>query len=130
MGEEFKKHGMTRREMLGTVGKAAAVSVVLPPFVHEGGNGEGTASETVQAVLSAEAGPDRVVVLPGKTYINAWAGYGLPPNQRPRQRRDEPEPPTPTGPEPTLTWSRESGPGTVEFADPNAQRAVVRAPSR
>lgn len=119
MCENPKKQEMTRRELLGTVGKAAAVSVVLPPFLPElleaGGH-------RIQAApLATQAGPDRVVVIPGKTYINAWAGYGLPPNQRPRRRRGEPEPPPPpTGPDPKLTWTRESGPGTVQFADPNA----------
>jgi hypothetical protein len=118
--EKPKNREMTRREMLGTVGKAAAVTVVLPPFLH-GCQEAGAPAASAPDGLAALAGPDRVVVLPGKTYINSWAGYGLPPSQRPRRRRDEPEPPTPpTGPEPTVTWSKESGPGTVEFAEANA----------
>ncbi|MFH1764793.1 MAG: hypothetical protein ABIF09_11430 [Gemmatimonadota bacterium] len=116
MCEKSGKHDMTRREMIATTGKAAAVSVVLPPFMHEYLEAGGKRSP--QEALAALAGPDRVVVLPGKTYINSWAGYGLPPNQRPRPRRGEPEPPPqPTGPEPKLSWTKESGPGAVGFAD-------------
>ncbi|MGW8267940.1 MAG: glycoside hydrolase family 127 protein [Longimicrobiales bacterium] len=119
MCENPEKQEMTRRELLGTMGKAAAVSVVLPPFLPELLEAGGHRIQV--APLAAQAGPDRVVVTPGKTYINAWAGYGLPPNQRPRRRRGEPEPPPPpTGPEPKLTWTKESGPGTVQFADPTA----------
>jgi len=119
MCESGKKQEMTRREMLEAVGKVAAVSVVLPPFLPDFlGHGRLPMQDIP---LGAQAGPDRVVVLPGRTYINGWAGYGLPPNQRPRRRRGEPEaPPPPTGPEPKLTWTKESGPGTVEFVDPNA----------
>jgi len=118
MSDKKTQQEMTRREMLGTVGKAAAVSVVLPPFLPEFLEGGGRLQD---APLTVQAGPDRVVVQPGKTYINSWVGYGLPPNQRPRPRRGEPEPPPPpTGPEPHLTWTKVSGPGTVGFADPHA----------
>jgi DUF1680 family protein len=112
---------MTRRDMIGATGKAVAVSVLLPPFIHGCGEAGETASEAIEAGLTAVAGPDRVVVVPGKTYINSWVGYGLPPNRRPRRRRGEPEPPPPpTGPEASVVWAKESGPGTVEFADANA----------
>jgi len=72
--------------------------------------------------LTAVAGPDRVVVMPAKTYLNGWAGYGAPPDRRERRRPGErpPAPAVPPGPAPTVTWSRESGPGTVTFADPKA----------
>jgi len=120
MNSESAKRAMTRREMLGTMGKAAAVSVVLPPLPHGLLWNDGM-SPLQEASLAAQAGPDRVVVLPGKTYINSWVGYGLPPDQRPRRRRGEPEPPPPpTGPEPSLLWTQESGPGTVAFENPYA----------
>jgi len=68
------KTGMSRREILGTAGKAAAVSVALPPLVSDlfvsaliGADPE---------ILNTKAGPDRVAVLPGKTYLMGWAGFG------------------------------------------------------
>ena len=117
MCDHSERNDMTRREMLGTVGKAAAVSVMLPPFMGDLLD-PGSASAQ-QATLAALAGPDRVVVLPGRTYINSWAGYGPPPGRQSRPR-GEPEEPPPTGPTPRVAWSKESGPGTVQFADPDA----------
>ena len=65
---------MSRREMVRTAGKAAAASVALSPFVQDlfvsaliGADPE---------ALNAAAGPDRVTVLPGKTYLMGWAGFG------------------------------------------------------
>lgn len=107
-----------RRALLETAGKAALAGVVLRPSVLQALGLEGTGSP--EAPLRAIAGPDRVVVIPGRTYINSWVGYGDPP-QRVRRRPGEPEPPPPpTGPTPTLSWSKESGPGDVAFADASA----------
>ena len=69
------------------------------------------------APLSADAGVDRVVMLSGKTYLNGWAGYGSRPQPSRRPRQAAPPPAVPSGPPPTVIWGRESGPGTVEFAD-------------
>lgn len=114
MDDHANKSDMTRREMLETMGKAAAVAAVLPPLVN-GGPGLGT----VDAPLQAVAGPDRVVILPGKTYINAWVGYGVPPWDRRRFfRRGEQPQPEPTGPEAKVSWRKKSGPGSVEFENP------------
>ncbi len=66
----------------------------------------------------AAAGIDRVTVLPGKTYLRGWAGYGDPPRRDPR--RDETPAPVPTGPAIHVTWTKQSGPGPVAFADPKA----------
>lgn len=110
------KSGMTRRDMLETMGKAAIVTVAVPSVLRT--PGAWAQSGVPAPELVAVAGPDRVVVTPGRTYINAWAGYGEPPWERPRWRRDEDEPEPPTGPEPTVRWSKESGPGEVEFDDP------------
>jgi len=108
---------ITRREMLATVGKAAAVSLVALPMI---GNVAG-AAELEAAPLTAIAGVDRITLLPGKTYLNAWAGYGDPPRRVPPRRpapgAPPPPPPDPPGPTPTAAWSKESGPGTVTFAD-------------
>lgn len=106
---------ISRRDMLGTMGKAAVVTITIPSFLQEGGLLGAFGAETPP--LLAVAGPDRVVVTPGRTYINAWAGYGDPPWERRRWRRDEEEPEPPTGPEAAIEWSKESGPGTVEFGD-------------
>lgn len=56
-------------------------------------------------------------MLQGKTYLNGWAGYGEPP--RPDRQRSAPvaTPPANPGPAPTVRWSKETGPGTVTFAD-------------
>jgi uncharacterized protein len=118
MSEGPSRTSLTRREMLGTVGKAAVASVAVPPFVF---HLDGSALLEGADPLAAVAGPDRVVVQPGKTYLNARAGYGVPPWQRRRRFRGEPEPqPEPTGPEPTVAWSKKSGPGSVVFEDPKA----------
>lgn len=123
MSDEPASRNMNRREMLGTVGKAAAATVVLPPFVHDAAGRQSVLAP--QAQLAAVAGPDRIVVMPGKTYINGWAGHGEPP-RRIRRRRGQPEEAPPeTGPPPAVTWSKESGPGDVEFAD--AQSLVTTA---
>ena len=71
--------------------------------------------------LKGVAGIDRVTILPGKTYLRGWAGYGDPPrsNQN-RPRQDTAPPAAPAGPAPTAMWTKESGPGEVKFADPKA----------
>jgi len=87
------------------------------------GSQEQAAVSQPNTALNAVAGPDRIVVLPAKTYLNGWVGYGNPP-RRDRPRRNETpavttSPPSP-GPAPTASWAKESGPGTVTFADVNA----------
>src|SRR5260370_38395647 len=75
-----------------------------------------------EAPLNSAAGLDRVTILPGKTYLRGWAGYGSQPKPpvRGRGARVAPPPPTPTGPAFTTVWSKEFGPGWVTFADPKA----------
>ena len=109
----------TRRELLGAAGTVLAAPAVL----------------TVSCAVSAEAAPlnamagiDRVVILPGKTnpraktilpgktYLRGWAGYGDPPRSN-RPRGSQPEAPPEAGPAGTAIWSKESGPGPVTFAD-------------
>ena len=76
--------------------------------------------QRLNTVLTAIAGPDRVVVLPAKTYLNGYVGYGDPPRRE--RRRNEPAvpPPAAPGPPPKALWSLESGPGSVVFADPKS----------
>jgi DUF1680 family protein len=77
-------------------------------------------SQQFNTALTALPGPDRVVVLPAKTYLNGWVGYGDPP-RRDRRRNEPPPPPSANlGPAPTASWSKESGPGPVVFADAKA----------
>ncbi len=125
MSDHTTKSTLTRREMLGSIGKAAAVAVVTGPLVELVLGADGVLSAQ-EAPLAAIAGVDRVVMRQGRTYLNAWAGYGAPP--RPgrqgggggRGAGAAPTPPPPAGPAPTTTWSKLSGPGTVTFADPKA----------
>jgi DUF1680 family protein len=116
--DNANKQDMTRRRMLGTMGKAAVAVVALSPL-SDGTLGVGAAQEGAEP-LHALAGPDRVVIRPGKTYINSWAGYGVPPWKRRRRWPGQPEEAEPTGPEPTVAWSKESGPGGVTFENPKA----------
>jgi DUF1680 family protein len=104
--------------MLGRTGKAALGSVVVTPLIQSAILSCASAAETG---LKGAAGIDRVTILPGKTYLRGWAGYGDPPrsNQN-RGRQDTPPPPPPTGPAPTAAWTKDSGPGEVKFADAKA----------
>jgi hypothetical protein len=117
--EDQAPTAITRRVMLETMGKAAAASMVAVPIIETTVGAAGLQA----ASLTAIAGPDRVAVLSGKTYLNAYAGYGQPPRRQPR--RPAPgapvQPPAaPPGPTPKAAWSKSSGPGTVTFADPAA----------
>ncbi|MFW6206248.1 MAG: glycoside hydrolase family 127 protein [Gemmatimonadota bacterium] len=129
MKEQAWKAMMSRRDALGTLGKAAVATVVLPSFGRDGG----LFSDPLQGELTAVAGPHRVVVAPGRTYLNAWVGYGDPPWQWSWERRRavaEGEEPEPSGPEPAVRWSKESGPGEVVFDDPTSLKAEASFSAR
>jgi len=79
-----------------------------------------TPSQPFNTALTAIAGPDRVVVLPAKTYLNGWVGYGDPPRRERRRNEPPPQPPPNPGPAPAVGWSMDSGPGAVTFADAKA----------
>ncbi len=115
-------HTLTRRELLHTAGQAATAIVVASPIVDFALGSDGTLSaQAAPAAFNAHAGPDRVVMRQGKTYLNAWAGIGERP--RPQRRRGIPPqtpPPAEAGPPAAIAWSQRSGPGTVTFADPRA----------
>src|SRR3954451_6979556 len=70
---------LSRRQVLA----AAGLAPLLQSAISFGAEG---------TPLNGVAGIDRVTVLPGKTYLRGWAGYGDPP--RP-QRRGPGAPPTP-----------------------------------
>jgi uncharacterized protein len=121
MSDSTPTSGLSRRAMLGVLGKSAAASVALPPMLRAmilPAAADAPAPTT--APLNGVAGVDRVVVLPGKTYLRAWAGYGDPPRPAPRRPAADSTPPAPSGPPPTVRWRKRSGPGTVTFADERA----------
>ena len=106
MSEESNASVLSRRKLLGTMGKAAATSAIAGPFLQ-------TAILSGVETPNSVAGVDRVVVLPGKTYLRGWAGYGDPPQPQ-RRGPGAPASPPPTQALPataTTTWSKESGPG-------------------
>ncbi|HET7622923.1 MAG TPA: beta-L-arabinofuranosidase domain-containing protein [Gemmatimonadaceae bacterium] len=121
---------VSRRKMLGTLGKAALGAAVMSPVLQTAILGDARAQSLPRRrgrnagdPVNGEAGIDRVVVLPGRTYLRGWAGYGEPPHPgRWRRRRAEGDstPSAPIGPTPTVRWSKRSGPGRVSFADRNA----------
>ena len=116
------KSSISRRAMLGKMGQVAASSVLLPKVLQAAVLPEEFGASATSAPVNGVAGIDRVVVLPGKTYLRGWAGYGDPPRPGPRRGRANTDstPPAPTGPTPTVKWSKKSGPGRVTFADDRA----------
>jgi len=109
---------LSRREMLGRAGQAAAGSAFAAPLFSSAILSCATAADT--PALKGAAGVDRVVVLPGRTWLRGWAGYGeAPQSSRPRRPGETPAP-APTGPEFTVQWSKESGPAGVRFGDPKS----------
>jgi DUF1680 family protein len=112
--------GVSRRAMLETAGKAASATVLLTPLMQTAVVSCAMAAE--DPPLNCLAGVDRVAVLPGGTYLRGWAGYGDPPpsNQPRRGPASAPPPPPQTGPASSATWSKDSGPGPVTFADPKS----------
>jgi cytosine/adenosine deaminase-related metal-dependent hydrolase len=74
---------MTRRQLLQAAGKASAVVVASPLVGLAIGEDGAPAAQALPRGLTAVAGSDRVAMLNGRTYLNAWAGYG----PRPRRTR-------------------------------------------
>jgi uncharacterized protein len=96
-----------------------AISLFSMTFAQQPGAApSGVPEQTAAAPLTAVAGVDRVVVMPGKTYLNGWAGYGAPSGAR--GRRGGPNPTANAGPVVTALWSQSSGPGTATFENPTA----------
>ena len=105
---------VSRRQMFRQVA-AAAGSAAVTPFLHTA-----ILSAAGGAALNAEAGIDRITILPGRTYLRGWAGYGGAPHPERTAPWEHPQPEaTPaTGPAFTTLWTKLSGPGEVTFADP------------
>jgi DUF1680 family protein len=114
MSDHLTNSKLSRRELFGTVGKA----LVLTPII--GSAAVSSANAAPSASLTGIAGIDRVTVLGGKTYLRGWTGYGDQPQPGRGGGRGYVPPPVETGPTPTVTWSKYSGPGAVTFADEHA----------
>ncbi|MEP7000869.1 MAG: hypothetical protein ABI969_10345, partial [bacterium] len=117
MSEHSGTH-LTRRELLERLTTGLVVTAIATPL---GGAFEKAFALTARLdgidPVNAVAGVDRVVMKHGKTYLNAWAGYGTPPRAgRPARGAVA----APAGRAPKTTWSKVSGPGTVTFADPSS----------
>ena len=106
------KHDLTRRHLLAAAGPILHTAI-LTPLANAATDGLGTV-----------AGVDRITILPGKTYLRGWAGYGDPPPapgvHLPRPPSNAPAP-APSGPPITTAWTKDSGPGEVRFADPKVR---------
>ncbi len=122
--------GLSRRELLGAVRKAAAVAA-LPAALQTSIVSCAMAEDA--APLNAVAGVDRVTIITGKTYLRGWTGYGNPPVPRRNAGPRTAEVQVDRGagqPVPKTVWSKESGPGEVQFEDPHAliTSATFRTP--
>jgi uncharacterized protein len=113
---------LTRREVIAATGKAGMAIVVATPMVELAVGLDGRlCAQALPTGLNALAGPDRVVMRHGRTYLSGWVGYGQP-LRRDRRRTtatDQTAAALPPAP-PRAAWSKVSGPGTVTFADPTA----------
>jgi DUF1680 family protein len=102
----------------------AMLALVCTSLAQEAGFGRGNApAQPADMSLTSIAGPDRVVMLEGKTYLNGYAGYGQP---RPRGGGGGRRGQAAQTPEPTVIWSKESGLGTVTFENANAKTTTAK----
>jgi DUF1680 family protein len=126
MSDQPPDNTLTRRALLTTAGKATIVAIAAPFVDLAAGGQTAPAAQAPAPPLNAIAGVDRVVMRHGRTYLNAWAGYGAPP-QRTRRRPGAPEQPAPPplGTDARFRWSKRSGPGAVTFADPAARTTTA-----
>src|SRR5690348_17248962 len=110
---------ISRREMVGRMGKAVGATAATP-LLQTAVLSCAAAEE--RPLLNAQAGVDRVTVLPGKTYLRGWAGYGdqAHPERRVPWERPKPTTPVANGPAIAVFWSKSSGPGEVKFEPPTA----------
>lgn len=137
MSDKTNPHPISRRDVFARVGKTAAISAALAPVLETvsslPASAQGATTLKVDAPLKADAGVDRIAVLPGKTWLRGWVGTGEPPSTtRPRNRGGNPPAETPLDAPPRVRWSKASGPGDVRFADATAleTNASFRTPGR
>lgn len=116
MNDPGSNSGPSRRRVLRAAVEVAS-GAALTPIIQTAVQHVAMAADN--APLKAIAGVDRVTILPGKTYLRGWAGYGDPP--RPDRRAPQAAvTPAPNGPAANTIWSKESGPGQVRFDDPKS----------
>jgi DUF1680 family protein len=138
VNEDLRNSPFTRRALFGGVGKVAAASIVGAPLVTSAilaaGDAEAAVLDTTPLASSADV--DRINILGAKTYLHGWSGYGEPPvlgrpatqNRQINYAGQEPGAATASAASekaPAIIWNKESGPGTVTFAD--AKSAVTTA---
>ena len=123
---------ISRRAMVRNAGKAAVASATLATVLEVPLRQQARA-QAVSTFL-VDAGVDRVVVLPGKTYLRGFAGSGsVPSATRPLNLGGRPAPPAPVPDgEARVRWAKVSGPGNVRFAKADAlsTTATFSAPGR
>jgi DUF1680 family protein len=76
----------------------------------------------------ADAGIDRVAVLPGRTYLRGWVGQGRAPSQtRPHNglKGPDPQPADLAKEQIRVRWTKLGGPGAVQFADAAALQTTA-----
>ena len=120
MSKHRPESGISRRAMLGTMGKAAA-GFGLAPASASGRNPSGPSRR------HGGAGQRRCGSRPRRRACRerrTCAHGQVMANRRGRRRAAAPRPtprrPRRVGPPPTVRWSKKSGPGRVTFADPAA----------
>ncbi len=104
--------GISRREWMRRTSRMAAAGPAILATAEQAG-----------PPFAVDAGVDRTVVLPGKTYLRGWVGRGRAPSQtRPHNGAKGPEPQSADLEKEQIQvrWSKLSGPGAVQFADAGA----------
>ena len=111
---------------------ASLLSILLTGAVSAQDTNSNAAAAVAEAAapppdLYVDAGVDRDVVMPGKTYLKGYAGYSDPTPRRGGGggRRNGGGAPARTGPAVTVAWSKASGPGTVTFANQGKEETTA-----
>ena len=92
-----RSKAITRRQAMAATGKAGAALAIASPIVQLIVSPDGAAAARRRSraqsgaarrdQLAALAGPDRVVMRQGKTYLSGWVGFGQPPRRGRTGRR-------------------------------------------
>src|SRR4051794_4147555 len=110
MSQRIRPIRMNRRTLLSVTTKAVAAPIAIPAVLRAAIANDADPATNADKSIRGQAGIDRVVVQPGKTYLRGWAGYG----EAPKYPTQDPATTIKT------SWSKASGPGRVTFANPEA----------